>query len=108
MGWRPRPSGRRHSGRGSAAVAHDLRADLDQLLLQTRQRPVLDRLRRRQRAQRFLKDVLAPKRVTEVEEQAAKAHIDDQAFTAARTDLGIVASRSNAGGVQAVQWSLPG
>ena len=27
-------------------VAHDLRADLDQLFLQTRQRPVLDRLRR--------------------------------------------------------------
>jgi hypothetical protein len=26
----------------------------------------------------------------------------------ARTDLGVVASRSNAGGVQAVQWSLPG
>src|SRR6516162_3301465 len=34
-----------------AAVAHHLRADLDQLFLQTRQRPVLDRLRRRQRAQ---------------------------------------------------------
>src|SRR5215831_18410615 len=34
-----------------AAVAHRLRADLDQLVLQTRQRPVLDRLRRRQRAQ---------------------------------------------------------
>jgi hypothetical protein len=26
----------------------------------------------------------------------------------ARGDLGIVASRANAGGVQAVQWSLPG
>jgi len=25
-----------------------------------------------------------------------------------RADLGIVTSRSNAGGVQAVQWSLPG
>ena len=34
-----------------AAVAHHLRADLDQLVLQGRQRPVLDRLRRRQRAQ---------------------------------------------------------
>jgi len=34
-----------------AAVAHHLRADLDQLVLQTRQQPVLDRLRRRQRAQ---------------------------------------------------------
>src|SRR5499427_1131251 len=33
-----------------AAVAHDLRADLDELPLQARQRPVLDRLRRRQRA----------------------------------------------------------
>src|SRR6516162_3250626 len=34
-----------------AAVAHYLRADLDQLVPQTRQRSVLDRLRRRQRAQ---------------------------------------------------------
>src|SRR5262249_32810922 len=34
-----------------AAVAHHLRADLDQLVLQGSQRPVLDRLRRRQRAQ---------------------------------------------------------
>jgi hypothetical protein len=32
-------------------MAHDLRADLDQLLLQARQRPVFDRLGRRQRAQ---------------------------------------------------------
>ena len=36
-----------------AAVANDLRADLDQLLLQARQRPILDRLRRRQRAQKI-------------------------------------------------------
>ena len=35
----------------TAAMADDLGADLDQLLLQARQRPVLDRLRRRQRAQ---------------------------------------------------------
>jgi hypothetical protein len=34
------------------AVAHDLRANLDQLFLQARQRPILDRLRRRQRAQK--------------------------------------------------------
>jgi hypothetical protein len=34
-----------------AAVVHHLRADLDQLVLQVRQRPVLDRLRRRQLAQ---------------------------------------------------------
>ena len=34
-----------------AAVVDDLRADLDQLLLQARQRPVLDRLGCRQRAQ---------------------------------------------------------
>ena len=33
------------------AVADDLCADLDQLLLKARQRPVLIRLRRRQRAQ---------------------------------------------------------
>jgi len=31
-----------------AAMAHDLRADLDQLLLERRQRPIFDRLRRRQ------------------------------------------------------------
>src|SRR5262249_7235597 len=40
-----------HLGDNITAVAHYLRADLDQLVLQTRQRPVLDRLRRRQRAQ---------------------------------------------------------
>jgi hypothetical protein len=34
-----------------APVVDDLRADLDQLLLETCQRPVRDRLRRRQRAQ---------------------------------------------------------
>ena len=34
-----------------AAVAHDLRADLDQLFLQARQRPVFDWLGRRQCAQ---------------------------------------------------------
>ena len=34
-----------------APMADDLRADLDELLLQTRQRPILDRLRRRQSAQ---------------------------------------------------------
>ena len=36
-----------------APVANDLRADLDELLLQARQRPILDRLRRRQRAQKI-------------------------------------------------------
>jgi hypothetical protein len=40
-----------HLEGNTAAVAHDLRADLDELLLQARQRPILDRLRRRQRAQ---------------------------------------------------------
>ena len=34
-----------------AAVADDLRADFDQLFLQARQRPILDRLVRGQRAQ---------------------------------------------------------
>ena len=34
-----------------AAVVHHLRADLDQLVLQTRQRLVVNRLRRRQRAE---------------------------------------------------------
>jgi hypothetical protein len=65
---------------------------------------------RRQRAQRFLKDALAqgPKPASAVEEAAAKAHIGGTALDQARAELGIVASRANAGGVQAVQWSLPG
>jgi len=33
---------------------------------------------------------------------------DPNALAQARAALGIVTSRSNAGGVQAVQWSLPG
>src|SRR5215510_10360597 len=39
-----------------AAVAHYLRADLDQLVLQTRQRPVLDRLRCCKRAEKSCQD----------------------------------------------------
>ena len=49
-------SGAEHFGhlkRDIAAMADDLRADLDQLFLQARQRPLLDRLRRRQRAQKI-------------------------------------------------------
>jgi len=46
-------------------------------------------------------------KATDVEEAAEKAHVDPRAHGQARADLGIVASRSNAGGVQAVQWSLP-
>ena len=70
----------------------------------------LDETERRQRAQHFLREQLArgPKPASVVEEAAAKAHIDEQALGQARGDLGIVTSRSNAGGVQAVQWSLPG
>jgi len=64
----------------------------------------------RQRAQRFLKEALAhgPRQVSDVEAAAAEAHVDEQALGQARADLGVVTSRSNAGGVQAVQWSLPG
>jgi transposase len=64
----------------------------------------------RERAQRFLKDALAhgPKQVSAVEEAAAKAYVDPQTLERARADRGIVTSRSNAGGVMAVQWSLPG
>ena len=64
----------------------------------------------RQRAQRFLRDALAhgPKRVTDVEEAAERAHVDAHALTQARADLGLVTSRGNAGGVMAVQCSLPG
>jgi hypothetical protein len=65
---------------------------------------------RRQRAQQFLHEQLArgPKPASDVEEAAVKAHVDPQALEQARGDLGIVTSRSNASGVQAVQWSLPG
>src|SRR3982074_430666 len=38
---------------GGPSTYDDLRADLDQLFLQARQRPLLDRLRRRQRAQKI-------------------------------------------------------
>lgn len=65
---------------------------------------------RHERAQQFLKGVLAhgPKRADEVEEAAEKAHVDPVALTQARSALGIVASRANTGGPQTVQWSLPG
>src|SRR5215831_11394047 len=65
---------------------------------------------RRQRAQQFLREQLArgPKPASAVEEAAAKAHIGGTALDQARAELGIVTSRANAGGVQAVQWSLPG
>jgi Mn-dependent DtxR family transcriptional regulator len=63
----------------------------------------------RERAQRFLREQLArgTKPASFVEDAAEKAHIDARALEQARTDLGILVSRSNAGGVQAVQWSLP-
>jgi len=65
---------------------------------------------RRQRAQHFLREQLArgAKPASDVEEAAVKAHVDPQALGQARADLGIVTSRANTGGAQAVQWSLPG
>src|SRR5262249_42477698 len=65
---------------------------------------------RRQRAQNFLREQLArgAKPASDVEEAAAKAHVDPVALTQARSDLGIVTSRANTGGAQAVQWSLFG
>jgi hypothetical protein len=65
---------------------------------------------RRQRALHFLREQLArgPKQASVVEDAAAKAHVDEQALDQARADLGIVTSRANTGGAQAVQWSLPG
>jgi hypothetical protein len=64
----------------------------------------LDWGREEARAQQFLKDELArgPKRVTDVEEAAAKAHLDVHVLEQARADLGIVTSRANTGGVQEV------
>src|SRR5262249_6115306 len=65
---------------------------------------------RRQRAQHFLREQLArgPKQASVVEDAAAKAHVDEQALGQARADLGVITTRTNTGGVQAVQWSLPG
>jgi hypothetical protein len=81
----------------------------DELTAEAR-KPREPKTERRERAQRFLKDALAhgPKQVSVVEEAAAKARVDPQALEQARTALGIVTSRGNTGGVQAVQWSLPG
>jgi hypothetical protein len=63
----------------------------------------------RQRAHRFLLDALVqgPQRISNLEQAAEKAHVDPTALAQARADLGVVTSRGNAGGVQAVQWSLP-
>ena len=46
-----------HLIRDIAAMAHDLGTDLDQLSFKTRQRPILDRPWRRQRAQKVTKIV---------------------------------------------------
>jgi hypothetical protein len=64
---------------------------------------------RRQRAQQFLLNELAhgPKRVSDVEEAAAKAHVELHVLEQARADLGILTTRAT-GGAQAVQWALPG
>ena len=49
---RPNCSKRQKSAcHGGPSTYDDLRADLDQLLLEARQRPIFDRLGRRQRAQ---------------------------------------------------------
>jgi hypothetical protein len=51
----------------------------------------------------------SPKRVSDVEEAAEKAHIEPIALTQARGDLGVVTSRANhPGSALTVQWSLPG
>src|SRR5262249_33383936 len=64
---------------------------------------------RRQRAQQFLKDELArgPKKVTDVEAAASKAHVDPHALDQARAELGVVTSRADSG-AHSLQWSLPG
>jgi hypothetical protein len=53
-------------------------------------------------------DAPPPQQVSDVEAAAERAHVDPQTLAQARGDLGIVISRGNAGGVMAVQWSLPG
>jgi hypothetical protein len=49
-----------------------------------------------------------PKRVTDSKRPPKRRTSSPTSWDQARADLGIVVSRSNAGGVQAVQWSLPG
>src|SRR5262249_36781600 len=57
-GWLPAArAARRHLEDDIASVAHHLRADLDQLLLQARQRPVLDWPRCCKRAEKVAKIV---------------------------------------------------
>ena len=46
--------------------------------------------------------------MSDLEEAAEKARVDQHTLGQARAELGVVVSRGNAGGVQAVQWSLPG
>lgn len=67
------------------------------------------KIERRERAQRFLRDALAsgPRRVSDIEEAAAKAHVEHHTLEQARADLGVVTSRADSGGAHAVQWSLP-
>jgi len=48
------------------------------------------------------------RKVSDIEEAAERAHFDAHVLEQARADLGVVVSRGNSGGVQAVQWSLPG
>jgi len=93
-------------------AARDLAKDVRKQTRKQAGKPTLksETIERRERAQRFLKDTLAggPKRASDVEEAADRAHIDAHTLEAARTELGVVTSRGNAGGVMAVQWSLPG
>jgi hypothetical protein len=87
----------------------DLAAEARRKPRETSSAPVLAKqTERRARAQQLLKGALAngPKRVSDVEEAAAKAHIDTHTLEQARADLGVVTSRANTGGAQAVQWSL--
>jgi primosomal protein N' len=93
-----------------AGVSRSTVANARNELTAEARKPREPKTERRERAQSFLKDALAhgPKQVSAVEEAAAKAHVDPQALEQARTALGIVTSRGNTGGVQAVQWSLPG
>jgi hypothetical protein len=56
----------------------------------------------------FIGTLRKSKREQGYESCAAAPHLDPHALAQARGDLGVVTSRGNAGGVQAVQWALPG
>jgi hypothetical protein len=64
--------------------------------------------RRRGRSKRVAFGQTTPPQGGDIEEAAAKAHVEPHALEQARADLGVLTSRANTGSTLSVQWSLPG